>query len=117
MALKITDLRIDPKSLGSNFLLADISPAYEYQNGERTNKLQGYRYTVVLLEHQYEKIGVKVAVTTPIIDLEKEEIPVGSPVKFTNLEVKSYFSKGQINLSATADSIAFVNPPAPQKGA
>jgi len=29
MAIRITDLRIDPKSLGQTMLLADISPVYE----------------------------------------------------------------------------------------
>ena len=31
-AMKITDLIIDPKSLGSKLWLVDVSPAYGYQN-------------------------------------------------------------------------------------
>ena len=30
--LRITDLKIDNKSLGDKFLLVDISPAYEYKD-------------------------------------------------------------------------------------
>lgn len=30
--LRITDLKIDNKSLGEKFLLVDISPAYEYKD-------------------------------------------------------------------------------------
>lgn len=31
--LKITDLKIDPNSLGDVFLLAEISPSYDYRTG------------------------------------------------------------------------------------
>ena len=44
--LNIRDLRIDPASLGSKKLLVDITPAYEYKDGKRTDNLTGYRYTV-----------------------------------------------------------------------
>ena len=37
--LNIRDLRIDPASLGSKKLLVDISPAYEYKDGKRTDIL------------------------------------------------------------------------------
>lgn len=109
MALRITDLKIDPNSLGKTMLLADIAPAFEYKNGERTDKIDGYRYSVVLPVHKMEEIGVKVLGKTPLIDIEKEDIPIGTPVQFTNLEVGSYFSKGQINITAKAESISFAN--------
>lgn len=53
--MKITDLVIDPHSLGSEFLLVDVLPAYEYTNGQRTEKIVGYRYTIVLPERRFEK--------------------------------------------------------------
>lgn len=40
MALKITNLKIDSKSLVSTMLLADISSSYEYKYGEHTDKLE-----------------------------------------------------------------------------
>lgn len=109
MALKITDLKIDPKSLGSTMLLADISPSFEYKDGERTDKLEGYRYSVVLPAHKMEKLGVKVLNKTPLINIESEEIPIGTPVQFVNLEVGSYFSKTQgVSITAKADGVNFV---------
>ena len=110
MALKITDLKIDAKSLGKTMLLADISPSYEYKDGERTDKLEGYRYSVVLPAHKMEKISVKVLNKAPLIDIDKgEEIPIGTPVEFANLEVGSYFSKTQgVCITAKADNVAFV---------
>ena len=38
MALKITDLKLDPKSLGGSFILTEITPYYSYLNGERIDK-------------------------------------------------------------------------------
>lgn len=110
MPLKITDLKIDPKSLGPTMLLADISPSYEYKDGTRTENLVGYGYDVVLPAHKMEKLRVKVFNKTPLIDIEKgEEIPIGTPVQFTNLEVGSYFSKTQgVSISAKADNVTFV---------
>lgn len=111
MPLRITDLRIDPKSLGETMLLADITPSYEFKDGARTEKLEGYRYSVVLPAHKMEKLGVKVLNKTPLIDIEKgEEIPIGTPIQFTNLEVGSYFSKTQgVSVTAKADNVSFVN--------
>ena len=108
MAIKVTDLRIDPTSLGDTFLLADITPVFEYKDGERTKNIDGWRYHVVLPKLKMEKIGVKVAKKVPLFDLEKEEIPVGMQVDFENLEVGTYFSNGQISVNAKADSVSVV---------
>lgn len=105
--LKITDLKIDPKSLGQTMLLADISPVYEYKDGSRTENLIAYGYDIVLPAHKMEKLRVKVSHKTPIVNIEKgEEIPIGANVQFTNLEVGSYFSKTQgVSITAKADNI------------
>lgn len=103
MALKITDLKIDSKSLGEVLLLADITPSFEYsKDGVRSERIDGYRYSVALPEHKMEKINIKVLQKTPLIDTEKEKIPIGTPVKFTNLEVGSYYSKAQGSICITA---------------
>lgn len=42
MALKITDLAIDSKSLGETMLLADITPSFEYsKDGVRSERIDG----------------------------------------------------------------------------
>ena len=109
MALKITDLKIDPLSLGGNFLLVDIRPVFAYVNGEKTNNIDGYRYQCCLPKHKMEKIGVRVTGKVPLFDLEKEEIPINTIVDFEGLEVGSYFSNGQINVNAKADSVSVVD--------
>ena len=54
--MKITDLIIDPKSLGNELWLVEVSPAYEYQNNRRTDTVLVYRCTVVLPEKCPEKV-------------------------------------------------------------
>ena len=56
IAMKITDLIIDPKSLGNELWLVEMSPAYEYQNNRRTDTVLVYRCTVVLPEKCPEKV-------------------------------------------------------------
>ena len=88
--MKITDLIIDPKSLGSKLWLVEVSPAYEYQNNRRTDTVLGYRYTVALPEKGLDKINVR-------IDGEKRmDNPDGYvEVRFDGLEVFIYWSQGQ----------------------
>lgn len=58
--MKITDLIIDSKSLGSKLWLVEVSPAYEYQNNRRTDTVLGYRYTVALPDKGLDKINVRI---------------------------------------------------------
>ena len=47
--MKITDLIIDPRSLGNKLWLVEVTPAYEYGKDERrTDTITGYRYSVAL---------------------------------------------------------------------
>lgn len=109
--LKITDLRIDPTSLGSEYLLAEITPSYDYKDGERTTNINGYKYSVALPALRFEKISIKVPLekrNTPLFDINSENhepIPAGVKVGFKNIEVKSYFSNGNINVTASADDV------------
>lgn len=64
--LKITDLKIAPTSLGDVFLLAEISPSYEYKDGERTTNINGYKYSVALPQLRFEKISIKVPLNKKI---------------------------------------------------
>jgi len=109
MALRITDLAIDVDSLGGDFILTDIRPYYQYKDGERTEKIDGYRYAVALPHKKMEKLNIKVEQKSPLIDTDEEEIPIGQRVDFENLEVGSYFMKGNINISAKAKKVFLVD--------
>lgn len=106
MALQVTDLEIDPRSLGNMFLLVEVRPAYEYKDGKRTDEITGYRYVCALPKHKMEKIGVKIEQKVPLIELEEEEDM--KAVMFTGLTVGTYFANGTVNVSAKADGISAV---------
>ena len=58
--MKLTDLIVSPKSLGDKLWLVDVSPAYEYKDGKRTDTVLGYRYSVALPEKGLDKVDVRI---------------------------------------------------------
>ena len=48
--MTITDLIIDPKSLGNKLWLVDVVPVYEYKDNKRTENITAYRYVVAMPE-------------------------------------------------------------------
>lgn len=112
--IKVTDLKIDPTSLGKIFILAELAPYYQYVNGSRTDKIAGWRYTVVLPALAYEKLGIKVPIdkkATPLFDLSDnhEPIPTGIQIGFKGLTVSSYYSQGNINVTASAEDVFLID--------
>lgn len=106
--IKISDLKIDTKCFGGEYLLVDIVPYYKYQDKKRTDILEGYRYDVALPKFKMEKLSVKIPNNTPIVDIVNgEEIPMKNVI-FEGLEVGCYISNGNVNLTSTARSVSFV---------
>lgn len=104
MALGITDLVIDPRSLGNKLWLVDVTPVYEYKDNRRTDNITAYRYTVAMPEKNLDKIGIKIDGKQLI------EKPDGyAEVKFTDLEVFIYWLNGQPQVGAKATGISFAN--------
>ena len=102
--MKITDLIIDPRSLGSKLWLVDIVPAYEYKDNRRTDTVTGYKYVVALPEKGLDKIAIKIDGT------QLMEKPDGFvEVNFTGLEVFIYWLNGQPQVGAKATGISLVN--------
>ena len=102
--MKITDLIIDPRSLGNKLWLVDIAPVYEYKDNKRTDTITGHRYTIALPEHGLEKIAVK------IDGKQLLEKPEGySEVTFANLDVFIYWLNQQPQVGAKATGITLVN--------
>ena len=60
--MKLQDLIIDPRSLGSKLWLVDVAPVYEYKDNKRTENITGYRYTVAMPEKALEKINIKIEI-------------------------------------------------------
>lgn len=102
--MKLSDLIIDPASLGKRFWLVDVIPSYAYQNGQRTDTVTGYRYTVALPDKGLDKINVR-------IDGDQQMDAPASfvEVRFDGLEPYLYWSGGEYQLGARAKGISAVN--------
>lgn len=98
--MKITDLIIDPCSLGNKLWLVDVSSAYEYKDNRRTDTVTGYRYSVAMPEKGLDKINVR------IDGKQLMDAPEGyAEVLFNGLEVFIYWSNGQPQVGAKATGI------------
>lgn len=54
--MDIKNIVIDAyKTVGTDLMLVSVLPAYEYDNGKRTDNISGYKYEVVLPHRAYEK--------------------------------------------------------------
>ncbi len=104
--MKITDLKFQVEQFGKRMNLTGVEPYYSYEAGKKTDKIEGFKYNIVLLDKDYEKISVKIAGTRLIEEQEKYDIPV----KFNGLEVGFYqdFSTKNLYLKATAKSFEIV---------
>ena len=104
--MKVNDLKFDNKQFGQKMNLVGVEPSYIYENNKKTDKIDGYKYTVVLLDADYEKITVKIEGARLVEDQEKYDIPI----KFTGLEVRFYqdFTTKVNHLKAKAKSIEIV---------
>ena len=102
--MKITDVVIDNSSLGKRLWLVEVLPAYEYQNGKRTDNITGYRYVIAMPDRSLEKLGVKIEGKQIL------EAPGGyAEVAFSDLEIFIYWSNGQPQVGAKAKGISLVN--------
>ena len=83
----------------------DVSPAYEYQNNRRTDTVLGYRYSIAMPERGLDKVDVR------IDGQQQMDAPNGyEEVRFDNLEVFIYWSKGDYHVGAKATGIHIVTP-------
>jgi len=103
--MRIQDLIIDNRSLGSKYWLVDIVPAYEYKDNRRTDTVTGHKYFIALPEKGLEKIAVRID-GKPL--MEKPESGFVE-VKFDGLELYFYWSNGQPQVAAKATGISLAN--------
>lgn len=98
--MKLTDLKIDPRSIGSRPLLVEVAPTYAYSEGKRTNTVTGYRYTVALPEHSFDKLSIR------IDGKQQLDVPDGyAEVAFRDLEIYVYWTPTGYQVGARAKGI------------
>lgn len=110
MSLNLKNIVVDVKStLGDKFFLTDISPYYLYENGKKTEKIEGYKYTVAVVAMNLDKISVKISGNKEIL---LEDFNGKMPaVSFVGLKMKLWqnFQSRQIMTTVTADSINLID--------
>ena len=103
--MKLTELIIDPSSLGSKLWLVDVRPAVVYVNGQRTDAISGYRYTVALPEKGLDKVDIK------IDGKQLMDAPNGYvEVRFDDLKVFLQWYNKDYRVAGSATGIHLVNP-------
>ena len=102
--MRITDLIIDSRSLGSKFWLVEVLSSYEYKDGKRTDNISAYRYVIALPEKGLEKVNVKIE-GKQLLDAPKGY----AEVNFNALEVFIYWSGGDYQVGAKAKGISLAN--------
>ena len=103
--MDILNVSIDAnKPVGNNLILIGVRPYYRYEDGKKTDKVEGYRYDIVLANRKYEQISVKIAGEQRLAFTEDDS---GIPVKFENLELRIYYQwhPSSYDVSATATDI------------
>lgn len=99
--ISISNLRIDPRSLGEGLLLTDVTPYYDYSADKKDRALAGYKYKIACPIHKLESITVKIAGAKQM-EPEEGAFPI---VKFSGMEIKAYIIDGKPVISATATGI------------
>ena len=97
-------LVIDNHCFGNTMLLNRITPYYVYENDRKTNKICGYKYSVVLPGRNFQTLDVKIEGDRPLIQIPAHVDFVS--VKFTDLEAKLYYDNNhRIQVSTKAAGI------------
>lgn len=82
-------------------IVTDITPAYRYRDGQRTDETDGIRCRVVLPACNFDSIFVRIKNITQL------EMPSSKPIpaKFRGLKLRLYVQNGTIGIAAIADAI------------
>lgn len=99
--MKLSDVKVDTdKTFGKKLWLVDVAPAYEYKDGVKTDRLEGYRYTITLPEKNFEKISVRIP-GDPAVD----HVDGYCECKLSGLEATVYQNGRDYAISARATAI------------
>lgn len=90
------------KTVGRKLVLTDIKPAYAYDNGQRTDRIEGYRYEIAMPEHGYDKLSVRIDGDQQVV-MPDDDYPM---VTFSGLVLTPYWTSNGYAIRATADHIS-----------
>ncbi len=105
--MTLRDLKIDVQAtLGSRYWLVGVTPIREYIDGQRTDKVIGYRYLTCLPERGMDKVGIRID-GKQLMDAPADGGYV--EVKYADPEVYIYGPSSQPQVGVRASGVALAN--------
>ena len=99
--LNLSELIIDPRSVGKKLFLVAVKPVYEYKDGQRvSDEPVGFKYEVAMPDKHMEKLGVRIDGAC-----QMEEPESFTEVVFDGLQLSLYWTPEGHRLRATASKI------------
>lgn len=97
----LSDLIIDPRSVGKRLFLVAVKPAFDYKDGHRvSDEPVGYKYEIALPEKHMEKLSVRIDGAC-----QMEEPDSFQEVVFEGLNLSLYWTPQGHQIRATATKI------------
>ena len=101
--MSLSGLHIMIEDLGTEYLVIGVRPYYAYTaDGQRTDKVEGYKYSTVLPAKQFAQVDIKVP------GHQRLDVPPTGfvAVRYDGLEAKLYYDKNnRVQLSAKATDV------------
>ncbi len=86
---------------------------FEYQDGNRTDRVSGSFVEVCVVNRGFEKLRVNLEQITPLL-ADDAEFPEGTFIEFDGLRVRPYVNRsGRLAYTASADAARVVAPKRP----
>lgn len=107
-------LNLDNFANGGPIYATHVARAFEYVNGERTEKVIGLKVTAVFSGNNFQTQIVTVADTVDTLSAAIEKADASHPVHvtFDDFKAKVYVMNGKAGISAKASAVHIVQPPA-----
>lgn len=99
--LNLSELIIDPRSVGKKLFLVAVKPVYVYADGKRvSDEPVGYKYEIALPDKHMEKLSVRIDGTC-----QMEEPDSFREVVLEGLQLSLYWTPNGHQIKATASKI------------
>lgn len=99
--LNLSELIIDPKSVGKKLFLVAVKPAFDYKDGHRvSDEPVGFKYEIALPDKHMEKLSVRIDGAC-----QMEEPDSFVEVVLEGLELSLYWTPSGHQIKATASKI------------
>lgn len=99
--LNLSELIIDPRSVGRKLFLVAVKPAYDYKDGHRvSDEPVGYKYEIALPEKHMEKLSVRIDGVC-----QMQEPDSFQEIVLEGLKLELYWTPNGHQIRATASKI------------